>query len=308
MGDLLAPLIVAGLVAFVVVLVLRRPIAAGWRALLGLNLRRVVFVTALLSVAWLGAFPPWSFTFSGPGASQVVRSGPPAFILSPPTPETTGIRNGVTVDVPRLLIEWIIVGAIAAALAGLLPRPRPRPRGTIFAETDDDGAEAGQSEIDGPGTHEPPVSPSGSAGPGGDDPDDAVAWSTHSRGKARTPLEGHMGFPRIDGAVRAAAIAPPPVTRSRSGGEMSNAEFKELADQLAEGMARTLRERTLADSQPDSAKAQPANESHSEAASPALGPAPRPWVVRRIKGMGMAERELDEADDVSDSITHLPKE
>lgn len=183
MSDLAGAFIVVSLIAFVVVgllYALRRPITAGWRALRTVNLRRVVLVAALLTIAWLGAYPPWSYTFSAPQASQVVKAGPRAFILAPPPIERTRASNGITVDLSRLLIEWFVVGAVAAALAALLPRPRPRSRGPAPAETDDDGSEAAPCEVDEAETSTPPASRSESAAPIRDDPDDPVAWSNRT--------------------------------------------------------------------------------------------------------------------------------
>ena len=79
---------------------------------------------ALLVGAALAVYPPWNYTFSGENAVQVVKAGPRAPIWAPPAPERTGIRNGVVIDLSRLLVEWLAVGAVAAVLFTILPRPR----------------------------------------------------------------------------------------------------------------------------------------------------------------------------------------
>lgn len=299
---------VAGLVAFVVVFVLRRPIAAGWRALLGLNLCRVVFVAALFTVAWLGAFPPWVFTFSGPGASQVVRAGPRAFILSPPPQETPGIRNGVTVDLSRLLIEWIVVGAVAFALGGLLPRRRPESRAAASMEAGENAPETAPSRTEESAAYEPAAVLNGAATLS-DHSDDPVAWSDHPFGKVTTRPEEHAWAPRESGKVMGEEDDPrPPGTGLPSPILKNGMTLKEFGNQLAEEMAANLRKRTMDESSVSSPKARPPEAAQEIPGASSTRRPPRSWVVRKIRAMDTATRGSARTGRTPSSTTPEPKE
>lgn len=85
---------------------------------------RVVIGLALLGGSAIAIYPPWNYTFSGENAVQVVKAGPRAPIWAPPAPERGGLRNGVVIDLSRLLVEWFALGAMAAVVCTLLPRQR----------------------------------------------------------------------------------------------------------------------------------------------------------------------------------------
>jgi hypothetical protein len=62
----------------------------------------------------MGLFPPWNFIFEG--SVVVNRSGPYAFIFSPPTYKPYGVEGAPRIDTFRLLVQWGIVVAVCSGL------------------------------------------------------------------------------------------------------------------------------------------------------------------------------------------------
>ena len=79
---------------------------------------RTVLILAALLAAALGLFPPWRYTYDGDGRRNVMPA-PREFLFSPPEPKG---RFNATVDVTKLLIEWLSLTAGTAAIALVLMR------------------------------------------------------------------------------------------------------------------------------------------------------------------------------------------
>ena len=71
---------------------------------------RKIILTAVLFVA---ACPPWKYTAHG-GSFHSEKPAGHFFVFAPPRAEREGGAFGVSIDVSRLLIEWILLGSIAA--------------------------------------------------------------------------------------------------------------------------------------------------------------------------------------------------
>lgn len=71
--------------------------------------RKVVIVGIVLFIL-MGLFPPWTYTLS---AHSIKREKPAgyALIISSPEPEKNSMVFGVKIDVPRLIIQWIVLVA-----------------------------------------------------------------------------------------------------------------------------------------------------------------------------------------------------
>lgn len=76
---------------------------------------RMLIAAGVIFVA-IGIFPPWTYTLE---AQSIHREKPAgyAFIVSPPNPEENAPAFGVQLDIPRLLIQWLV---LVAATGGLL--------------------------------------------------------------------------------------------------------------------------------------------------------------------------------------------
>lgn len=70
-------------------------------------------------------FPPWLYTYDQNGSSGQHTRKPAgfSFILSAPSPEQPGAQYGVSLDLSRLWLEWVIIGSVATV--ALLRRPKP---------------------------------------------------------------------------------------------------------------------------------------------------------------------------------------
>jgi Type II secretion system (T2SS), protein E, N-terminal domain len=96
-----------------------------YRGARALDPRRQVLALAFVVLAALGLFPPWNFTFQAEHAARSRRPAPRALLFFPPSPRS-GASNGVEIDLGRLGIEWLVVGAVASALLIVLRAWRPR--------------------------------------------------------------------------------------------------------------------------------------------------------------------------------------
>ena len=89
--------------------------------------RRLVTVVVLLLVALMGLIPPWTKYTASPRGLNIEKPAGYSFIFAPPQPDGYYGSQGVKVDVKRLLIQWVIVCAVAGAY---LVKPRSRPEKT----------------------------------------------------------------------------------------------------------------------------------------------------------------------------------
>lgn len=128
-----------------------------FRRLTTVDLRRVALGCALVGIAALGIYPPWSYTHHlnlAGASSAVTRPAPRAFVFSPPEPESpvfTRYRyknlgdkdepsasslDGVVLDTSRLAVEWLVVAALGAAGRLLLSRRK----GTTLDQAQEDAS------------------------------------------------------------------------------------------------------------------------------------------------------------------------
>jgi hypothetical protein len=82
--------------------------------------QKSVLLLGLFVIVLMGLFPPWDFGFEG---SVVIRSGPYAFIFSPPTYKPHGIEGIPRINTFRLLVQW---GVTVVFISGLLLFPDHR--------------------------------------------------------------------------------------------------------------------------------------------------------------------------------------
>lgn len=76
-----------------------------------------------LYIVWLAGaaltlacvFPPWIYTFQARGISQVQKPAGYDFLLTPPAPERSTPLFGVSVDIPRLGVELLVIAVIGGA-------------------------------------------------------------------------------------------------------------------------------------------------------------------------------------------------
>jgi hypothetical protein len=75
--------------------------------------QKYILLVGLFIFALMGLFPPWDFIFE---VSVVVvnRSGPYAFIFSPPTYNPYGVEATPRIDTFRLIVQWAIVVGVCS--------------------------------------------------------------------------------------------------------------------------------------------------------------------------------------------------
>lgn len=79
--------------------------------------QRLIIIIGMAIIVFMGLFPPWTYTFK----VQSIYSEKPAgysFIASPPAKNSNDQRQGIKIDMSRLLIQWVVV--IAASGCGVL--------------------------------------------------------------------------------------------------------------------------------------------------------------------------------------------
>lgn len=71
-----------------------------------------ILVTSVVLFILMGLFPPWTYTLN---ASSVHREKPAgyALILAPPPPERDSEAFGVSLDIARLIVQWLVLCAAA---------------------------------------------------------------------------------------------------------------------------------------------------------------------------------------------------
>ena len=83
---------------------------------------KVVIASAVIFIA-MGLYPPWIYTLD---ATSIHREKPAgyALIIAPPTPEKNEPVFGVRLDISRLLVQWLVLGAatVGAVLVAKGPR------------------------------------------------------------------------------------------------------------------------------------------------------------------------------------------
>jgi len=79
--------------------------------------QKYIVLMGLFLFALMGLFPPWNFSFEG---SVVIRPGPYAFILSPPTYKPYGVEGAPRIDTSRIVGQWGIVVFVCYGLFFLL--------------------------------------------------------------------------------------------------------------------------------------------------------------------------------------------
>jgi hypothetical protein len=89
---------------------------------LNLIFREPLIVSSVLFIA-MGIYPPWTYTLD---ASEIHRKKPAGYslIIAPPAPERNGTAHGVQLDLSRLLLQWLILGAATGGALLLSKWPR----------------------------------------------------------------------------------------------------------------------------------------------------------------------------------------
>jgi hypothetical protein len=80
-----------------------------------MNKPKTIIICGALVFLLCGLFPPWLYTISGPYAARSERSAGFNFLFNAPEPKI-GISHGITLDTPRLAVEWLCVLAVTGAL------------------------------------------------------------------------------------------------------------------------------------------------------------------------------------------------
>ncbi|MBI5044058.1 MAG: hypothetical protein HZC10_09595 [Nitrospirae bacterium] len=83
---------------------------------------KVVIAAAVIFIV-MGLYPPWIYTLD----VESIHSEKPAgyaLIIAPPTPEKNAPAFGVRLDISRLLLQWLVLGAatVGAVLVAKGPR------------------------------------------------------------------------------------------------------------------------------------------------------------------------------------------
>ena len=78
--------------------------------------RRIIAWTVFVFVP-ATFFPPWIYTHDQNGTNGGHAHTPAGYhcILSPPTPETDHVVDGVSIDASRLVLEWLCILVTAGA-------------------------------------------------------------------------------------------------------------------------------------------------------------------------------------------------
>ena len=82
------------------------------------GLKRVLLLLLCLALAGVTLFPPWAYTYAKPGMSPALKPAPRVFILAPPTPRS-GNYAGISLDLHRLVTEFVAVLLVAGAVYAL---------------------------------------------------------------------------------------------------------------------------------------------------------------------------------------------
>jgi hypothetical protein len=75
--------------------------------------KHIVLVAVVLIVI-MGLFPPWTDMLRIQGRIDTERPTGYAFIFSPPAPTINKQDGSVRIDFGRLLLQWFLVGVVAA--------------------------------------------------------------------------------------------------------------------------------------------------------------------------------------------------
>ena len=83
---------------------------------------KIVIASAAIFIA-MGVFPPWIYTLD---AESIHREKPAgyALIIAPPPPERKAPAFGVRLDISRLLVQWLVLGAATVGAVLLAKEPR----------------------------------------------------------------------------------------------------------------------------------------------------------------------------------------
>ncbi len=79
-------------------------------------MRRWGLRLAVMLLIVIGLFPPWIYTFSPRGAATTEKPAGYHFLLAPPPPARDQPFSGVALDVPRLLLQYVLGLGIAVGL------------------------------------------------------------------------------------------------------------------------------------------------------------------------------------------------
>ena len=76
--------------------------------------QKYILLVGILIFVLMGLFPPWNFSFKG--SVVVTRTGPYAFIFSPPTYKPYGVEGAPRIDTSRLMVQGAIVVGVCCGL------------------------------------------------------------------------------------------------------------------------------------------------------------------------------------------------
>jgi hypothetical protein len=83
-----------------------------------------IMIVGVVLFVFMGLFPPWTYTLD---AQSIHREKPAgyALIVSPPGPERDAPAFGVRIDISRLIVQWLILGA-ATSLGVFMTRTQKK--------------------------------------------------------------------------------------------------------------------------------------------------------------------------------------
>ncbi|MCF8051403.1 MAG: hypothetical protein K9L59_09220 [Desulfobacterales bacterium] len=83
---------------------------------------KVVIASAAIFIA-MGLCPPWTYTLDSESIHREKPAGY-ALIIAPPAPERKAPAFGVRLDISRLLVQWLVLGAATVGAVLLVKEPR----------------------------------------------------------------------------------------------------------------------------------------------------------------------------------------
>jgi hypothetical protein len=85
---------------------------------------RILIASAALFIA-MGLFPPWTYTFDYQSAHSEKPAGY-SMIIVPPASEEDSPLYGVHLDMPRLMVQWLVLSVATAGAVLVAKYPLTR--------------------------------------------------------------------------------------------------------------------------------------------------------------------------------------
>ncbi len=77
--------------------------------------QKICLWLGIVAIVIIGIFSPWLYTTTGNGLNSKKNAGY-SCILFPPPPKGVGLRYGISLDVSRLCVQWVIVAVVTGGL------------------------------------------------------------------------------------------------------------------------------------------------------------------------------------------------